>query len=138
MYKEIVEKIIELLKADSELAEPSKIRRYFFGYPPKPTVYPFISVRWAGGPVSQESAGKERYEMRFEILIVDQSPSEDQAERSVMDKAERVDDVLEADVTLGGLVDYSRVTDYASESVVAGSYSIVGARVTLTAYKIKL
>ncbi|WP_309492312.1 hypothetical protein [Candidatus Hecatella orcuttiae] len=34
MYKEIVQKIIDLLKADAALSEPAKVKKYYFGIPP--------------------------------------------------------------------------------------------------------
>ncbi len=137
MYREIVEKIVELLKSDPELVEPSKIRRYYFGYPVKVTVFPFISVRWIGGLVTVKTTKKRSYEINIEILVVNQSAVEDLAEKSVMDFAEKIDEVLSKNPTLDGLVDDSRLVNIETECKISGSYAISGVALTLTAFKTK-
>jgi len=137
LYREIVEKVIELLKSDPELSEPTKVKRYYFGFPVRVDVYPFISVRWTGGPITVQTTKKRRYEINLEIFVADQSTVEDLAEKSVMNLTEKIDEVLSQNPTLDGLVDESYLTNIESESTVKGSYTIVGVRITLTAFKIK-
>jgi hypothetical protein len=105
-------------------------------FPSSITAYPFIAVKWTGGPVEASTSRKERYEIGFEIAIVDASAREDEAEKSVMSLVEKVDDVLDGNPTLDGLVDNSRVTEIASETGLARRGGvIVGALVRLTCSK---
>lgn len=134
MYKEITQKILDLLQADPTLS--GKVKRWHFGFPASVTAYPFIAVRWMGGPVEASTSRKERYEIGFEIAVVDASVKEDEAEKSVMDMVEKVDNVLDGNPTLDGLVDDSRIAEIASETGLARRGGvIVGALVRLTCFK---
>ena len=106
-YKAIVQKIIDLLKANTNLSEPSSIRKWYFGIPVKPIGYPFGYVQWNGrNPASgRHSFGRFHYDLSFEIGISDRSVNEDDAEKSVYDKIGYVEDVLNSNPTLGGLVE---------------------------------
>ena len=136
VYQEIVNKIITLLKADANLAEPDKIKKYYLGRPAIWHNYPFISVRWVGGPINPETTVKERYEHDFEILVADRSIHEDYAEKKVMDFAEDIDRVLDANPTLDGLVVDSHLSNVISDTEPEGSQAVVGAIVTLSTLRI--
>lgn len=106
VYKEIVQKIIDLLKTDADLSEPSKIKKYYFGVPIKPPDrYPAIYVQFS----DRKSTGKANikqflYNLTFEIGVADKAVKEDDAEKSVYDKIEKVENVLRGNSTLDGLV----------------------------------
>lgn len=106
VYKEIVEKVIELLKADSSLSEPEKVAKYYFGAPIGSTVYPYCYVQF----VRKSATGISEitrflYGLTFEIGFVDRNVDQDVAERSVYDKLERAEEVLDSNPTLDGLVE---------------------------------
>ncbi|MGP3667606.1 MAG: hypothetical protein ACKD6N_03560 [Candidatus Bathyarchaeota archaeon] len=134
MFEEIINKILDLLKNDEELA--AKVRKWYFGFPVEPQVFPYIGVKFRGCRVTSETTLKERYEMFFEILVVDAKMREDEAEINVLSMVERVDQVLTENLSLDGLVDYAYVSEISSE---AGGLEkggiIVGALVTVTALK---
>ena len=137
MYKEITQKILDLLKADQTLNQT--IKKWYFGFPPTPTQYPFVAVRWVGGPVTVMTGRKERYQISFEITVVDSSQKEDVAEKSVMDLVEKIDDVLDNNPTLDGLVDDSHISEIVSESGLGERGEVlVGAMVMLTTFKTKI
>lgn len=105
MLKEITQKIIDLLKANENLSEPNKIAKYYFGIPKRIEYYPIIYVQLN----SREYAGKADinrflYSLKYEIGIVDRQVNEDDAEKSVYDKIEHIEVVLDANPTLDNLV----------------------------------
>ena len=137
MYREIVEKVIEILKSNPDLSEPEKIKRYYFGFPAKIDVYPFISVRWVGCTITIQTVKRRRYEVNLEIFVADQSTVEDLAEKSVMGLTEKIDEVLSQNPTLDGLVDESYLLGVESESMVMGTYTVAGVRILFRAFKLK-
>ena len=137
MYKEIVEKILNLLQADATLSQT--VKKWYFGFPPNPTQFPYIAVKFRGSRVRVETSYKERYEMDFEILVVDTSMKEDDAEKSVMSLVETVDNVLDGNPTLDGLVDDSHISEVASETALTEKGGVmVGALIMFTCFKTKI
>ncbi|MEM3708826.1 MAG: hypothetical protein QXF43_04200 [Nitrososphaerales archaeon] len=107
MLKDIVQKIIDLLKADSDLSYPDKIKEYHFGAPITfakiryPSIYvQFNSRKYSG----KANVNQFLYDLIFEIGIADRSVKEDEAEKSVYDKAEIIDNILSNNPSLDGLV----------------------------------
>lgn len=137
MYKELTQKIIDILKADATLG--ANIKRWYFGEHDirKPnTVYPFVDVKWRGGPVKKLKTGAAvtRRQIDFIIRCVHRHVDEDTAEKFVMDNTEQIETILDANETLGGLVETSRVVEVLSDSIPLGGYSVVG---SLTRLKTK-
>lgn len=112
MLKEVTQKIIDILKADEQLSG----LEYFFG-PPITRKTPFIYVNWVGGPITQESLETVVWRHRWEVVVVDSSKKDDEAEKSVMDKAERIYNVLKANASLKGLVRDSKPVELTAETV---------------------
>ena len=111
MYKEIVQKIIDLLKVDAALAKPTVIREYFFGRPEPwpPTQLPCIYVEFEGGPITTISLGRQKkYEHNYRVTVVHRLTKEDVAEKFVYDKAEAVETNVKTNFTLGNLVQYAQ------------------------------
>lgn len=130
----ITQKIIDLLKADGTLA--AAIKEWCFGVPVKFERYPLVYVKWVGGPVKPVTMAKEVYEARWHIVVVDRHYDEDVAEKAVMDYSVKIDDVLDANPTLGGTVDECYVERVESESTVMEDYAVTGARFTLYTRKV--
>lgn len=134
MYKELTQKIIDILKADATLA--ANIKTWYFGEHDirKPnTRYPFIDVKWRGGPVDKTKTGAviTRRQIDFIIRVVHRHVDEDTAEKFVMDNTEQVETVLDGDSTLDGLVDDSRIVEVLSDSIPLGGYAVVGSMTRL-------
>ena len=108
MYKEIVQKIIDLLKADANLAKPSVIKEYFFGRPEPwpPSKLPCIYVEFEGGPIRSMGIGDatKRYDHNYRVTVVHRLTKEDAAEKFVYDKAEAVEANIKTNKTLDDLV----------------------------------
>jgi len=138
LYKEITQKIIDLLKADADLSEPSKIKKYYFGVPVKPPDrYPTVYVQFDGRRATGKANIKQfLYELTFEVGIADRAVKEDDAEKSVYDKAEKVESVLRANPDLAGLVADTR-SEWEIEVVRAREedYAISMARIFCTFQK---
>lgn len=131
--KDMVQKYIDLLKAQTGLEEPSDIKKYHFGAPKKtPTRYPVIYVQLDERTYSGESdINRYLYDHRFEIGVMDRVVREDDAEKSVYDKIELIDTVLDANPTLDGLaVDQSLPRDYTVVHATEGNYALAFARIT--------
>ncbi len=104
-YKEIVQKTIDLLKADENLLEPDKIKRYYFGVPVRFDLYPFIYVQLnERRPSGKANVHQFEYDIILEIGIADRAVNEDDAEKSVYDKIEYIENVLNTNPSLDGLV----------------------------------
>jgi len=104
-YKEIIQKTIDLLKADENLSEPDKIKKYYFGLPIRFDLYPFIYVQWSERKATgKASISQFEYELILEIGVADRSIDEDIAEKSVYDKIEYIENVLNSNPSLDGLV----------------------------------
>ncbi|OYT55910.1 MAG: hypothetical protein B6U77_00775 [Candidatus Hecatellales archaeon ex4484_218] len=137
MFKEVTQKILDLLQADATLNQT--VKKWYFGFPVEAFAYPFIAVRWVGGPVTVMTGSKERYEINFEIGVVCSSQKEDEAEKQVMDLVEKIDEILDNNPTLDGLVDDSHISEIRSETGLTEKGSIlVGALIMLTTFKTKI
>lgn len=123
----VVDKILEILKASSELQE---IKQWFLGEPVRTKGYPFGWVEWVGGPV-EPGVAKETFKDAFNVVVADRHINEDKAERRAMNYAKKVKDALYADRTLGGLVGALWLEHRAKEKVFdTEDYSIIGIGLT--------
>lgn len=135
MLKEISQKIIDILKADTELGVPAE--NFFFGPPFTRNRTPFVYVSWAGGPIRLEALGRELWRHDWHVVVVDVAKQDDTAEKSVMDKVERIREDLRKNPTLDGLVRDSLPVSIEGETVTVGTdwgkvtQIIAGARLTL-------
>jgi hypothetical protein len=114
LYKEVVSKIIDLLKVDEALAKPTVIKEYFFGRPEPwpPTHLPCVYVEFEGGPIATVSVGgMKRYDHNYRVTVVHRLTKEDVAEKFVYDKAEAVEANIKTNQTLDGLVSSAVVVD---------------------------
>jgi hypothetical protein len=115
LYKEIVQKIIDLLKVDTVLLRPTIIKEYFFGRPTPwpPSQLPCIYVDFEGGPIASMGlgGGKKRYDHNYRATVVHRLTKEDVAEKFVYDKAEAVEANVKTNKTLGDLVTSAIVVD---------------------------
>ncbi len=114
--EQITQKIIDVLKADSELSGLS----YYFG-PPLTRQTPFVYVKWIGGPVIRETLQGVVWRHRWEVVVVDSSKQDDIAEKSVMSKATRIYNVLSGNPTLDGLVREAKPVELTAETVVVAT-----------------
>ena len=133
MYKEIADTILATLKANATLKK--EIRAWYFGEHDirKPnTRYPFIDVKWIGGPVTKLKTGAviTRRKIGFQIRVIAQHYDEDKAEKKVMELTELIESIFDVDQTLGGTVVTSTITDIISDSIPIGGYSVVGSATT--------
>ncbi|MCP8316518.1 MAG: hypothetical protein H3Z51_06625 [archaeon] len=104
-YKEIIQKVLDLLKADENLSEPDKIKKYHFGLPIHLDLYPFIYVQWnERRATGKANISQFEYELILEIGVADRSIDEDIAEKSVYDKIEYIESELNGNPSLDGLV----------------------------------
>lgn len=143
MYKEIVQAILDILKADGTL--DAYVKAWYFGQhnPDKPgTQYPFIDVKLRGGPVDKTKTGGSviitRREIEFDIRLIGRDVNEDVVEKAVLDKTETIESVLDANETLnpgtGATVETSEIIRVDSDAITIGGFSVVG---SLTVLKIK-
>jgi hypothetical protein len=136
MYKQIVQKLIDLLSTDSELAKPTVIRDYYFGRPAKLGRFPCIYVEFEGGPIASMGIGgtAKRKDHNYRVTVAHRLTKEDVAEKFVYDKAEAVEANIKTNKTLGGLVTSAVVVDArrVDEPV---DYSLKQVRVTIQTFK---
>jgi len=104
MYKEIIDKIIAILKAYTGLIEPTDIRKYFVGEPLKIYDYPTIYVELEQDALDKETTDKTRHLMDFGIVVVNRNADPEKADKDALDLAEKVRAALEANATLDALV----------------------------------
>ena len=134
MYKEIVQKIIDILKSNPDL---SSVKEYHFSSPINFKRYPFIYVQFEGRKYSgKANLNNFLYDLIFEIGVADRSVKEDEAEKSVYDKVEAIDNSLNNNPSLDGLVSDIKLSRdieivHASES----DYAVALARVIHVARK---
>lgn len=138
MYEEITQKILDLLEANPTLK--SEIKAWYFGEHDikKPnTRYPFIDVKWNGGPVKKVKTGTviTRREIDFRIRCVAQNYDEDLAEKKVMELTEIIETVMDTNETLDGEAVTSTITEVYSDAMAIGGYSVVGSFTTLKVKK---
>lgn len=134
MYKEITQEIIDILKADETLG--SNVITYYFGEHDlrKPaTRFPFIDVKWRGGPVKKVKSGTliTRRTIDFMIRCVQRHVEENIAEQFIMENTEQIETVLDAEPTLDGTVESHEITEILSDSIAEGGYSVVGSLIRL-------
>lgn len=134
MYSEITQKILELLEANIK-----EVKTFYFGKHDirKPnTRYPFIDVKWRGGPISKTKTGTTitRRQIDFEIRCVHRHVNENVAEKFVMARTEEIETVLDANNTIGELAESSRVTEAVSDMISQGGYCVVA---SLTGLRVK-
>lgn len=98
----VTQKILSLLKADSELDIPEA--NFFHGPPFTRNLTPFCYAVWNGGPVQAETFDTEVWQHTWSVVIVDAAKEDNVAEQSVLAKIERAKEVLAANPTLDGLV----------------------------------
>ena len=136
MYKEIVQKIIDLLSADPALAKPSVIREYYFGRPAKLRRFPCIYVEFEGGPIASMGIGgaSKRKDHNYRITVTHRLTKEDVAEKFVLDKAEAIETNVKTNKTLEGAVISAVVVDThrVDEPL---DYSLKQIRVTVKTFK---
>lgn len=134
MLKEIGWKILDILKADTELGIPAD--NFYFG-PPFTRKTPLCYVVWTGGPIKLESFHDEVWLHEWDVVIVDSAKEDNVAEESVLNKIERARQDLAANPTLDGLVRDCRATRMEGETMTIGTEwgkpveIIAGARLTL-------
>lgn len=138
MYEEITQKILDLLKANVTLKK--EVAAWYFGEHSikKPnTRYPFIDVKWRGGPLKKIKTGTliTRREIDFQIRCLVQHYNEGVAEKKVMELTELIETVLDANEKIGDLVVTSTITEVFSDSISIGGYSIVGSQTILKTKK---
>ncbi len=100
MLKEITDKIVDILDADTQLADYS----LFWGPPFTRDQPRFIYVKWIGGPIRPEDSRHDLWLHRWDIVLIVITEEDDVGEKEVQDKIERVRAVLMANPTLDGLV----------------------------------
>lgn len=138
MYEEMTQAILDMLEAASTIGP--NIKRFYFGEHDlrKPdTLFPFIDCKWLGGPIATTKTGAtiKRRQSDFAIRCIHRNVNEDVAEKFVMDMAEKIEAVLDADDTLNGEVESSVILEVLSDSMPEGGYSVVGTRILLTTKK---
>lgn len=136
MYKEIVQKIIDLLSADQALAKPSVIREYYFGRPAKLQRFPCIYVEFEGGPVSSMGIGgvSKRKDHNYRVTVAHRLTKEDVAEKFVYDKAEAIETNIKTNKTLEDVVTSAVVVDIRRIDELL-DYSLKQVRVTIKTFK---
>ena len=134
MRREITQKILDLLKEDETLK--AKVKQFHFGVPTKYQVFPLIYVKRVGGPISPATGSKKQHEIDYHVVVIDRHVDGVEAEESVNNLSDRVEEVLDENPTIGGLVRDSRFTREESESIIHGDYAVVGTRLTLQTTKL--
>ncbi|MEM3646561.1 MAG: hypothetical protein QW334_00250 [Thermofilum sp.] len=140
MRREIVSRIIEILKNDAELAE--KVKYFYFGRPVKALDWPFIVVEPAaigGDNIAERAHGYWRHVFRVNILIYARSVVPDEAEKEALDLAEHALGVIMAgDVTelvkLRSTFNIYPVALNPEPPLAEGEYLVVIQRLTLEAW----
>jgi hypothetical protein len=134
MYKEIVQKLIDVLKASPDLAN---VKDYYFSSPISFKRFPFIYVQLNGRRFSgKANVNQFLYDLIIEIGIADKAIKEDEAEKSVYDKIETIDDALNSNPSLDGLVsDMKMPRDFEIVHALEGDYSIALAKIIHVARK---
>ncbi|MFQ6053029.1 MAG: hypothetical protein ACE5OO_02200 [Candidatus Bathyarchaeia archaeon] len=100
----VILKIIKVLRVHEDVKEPDVIRKYHYGEPVRKDRFPIAWVGFHGGRTEPDSFGIYKHNHLYSITVADQSHVTDAAEKSVHGLAKKIDDVLKADATLGGLV----------------------------------
>jgi len=117
--KEIQQKIIDLLAADTTINIKSD--HWFYGPPLTKQETPFGFVRWTGGPLTVAAFGKKLWTQDFEVVMVESSNVEDDAEKAVEDKVDAARLLLDSNNTLAGLVQDSDVVSINGDVAFSGT-----------------
>ena len=137
LYKEIIQKILDLLGANEGFK--ADVKEYYFGQRAidDPRVrYPHVFADMDRDDV-KPFVGKEKHEMFYFVGITEKHADKDVALKFVQDKAEKIQNILNANPTLGGLVEESYfVPSMIIDWVPTEGYTVVGARLTLYARKV--
>ncbi|MFQ6052818.1 MAG: hypothetical protein ACE5OO_01130 [Candidatus Bathyarchaeia archaeon] len=80
------------------------VRKYHYGEPVRKDRFPLAWIGFHGGRTDQDAFGIYKHIHLYSITVADQSHAADAAEKSVHGLAKKMDDVLKANATLGGLV----------------------------------
>jgi hypothetical protein len=110
-YKEIIQKIIDLLSADEALKKPNIIREYYFGRPPQLNRFPCIFVEFEGGPIALMGLGGSsvRKDHNYRVTVCHRLAKQDVAEQFVCDATEAIEANIRTNRTLSGLVTWAKV-----------------------------
>jgi len=126
MIKEIVDKIIELLKADSSLNF-----NWYFEPPVRAPSFPYGFVDFVSGEVLETTKTKTLFNLVFYITVVDWKRSnDDNVERAQADRIEKIHSILKANRQLGGQVLDSDITSIAGDYYVTEKGNMLGVRLT--------
>ena len=136
MYKEIVDKLIELLSADPALAKPTVIKEYYSGRPANLRRFPAIYVEFEGGPIASMGIGgaAKRKDHDYRVTVAHRLTKEDVAEKFVYDKAEAIEANVKTNKTLDGLVTSAVAIDTRRVDEPL-DYSLKQVRVTIKTFK---
>jgi len=127
MIKEIADKIIQLLKADTDLAFD-----WYFEPPVRAKSFPYGFVDFAGGPAEKVVGSKSLFTYNFYIVIIHRKRSDtDQTERNLMDWTEKAVNILRSNFTLDGLVEDSRITAVEGDYAFTEQGNLIATRITL-------
>lgn len=135
MYKEIVQKIIDLLKVNANLLEPDKIRKYYFGEPIKILDYPIIYAEHENDAISQGSTDKDEHLIDVGIVVVTRDADPEKADKDALDFADNIRTVLRADPTLQGLVTDSNIVGARFIAGTLENFAVSGVRSVLRCLK---
>jgi len=105
VYTEIVEKYIDVMRTHPALKETLGIT-YHFGAPITAHRYPLIYVQWLGREYGGRSdLHRFQYNLRFEIGVIERHVASDEAEKELYRLIEAVEEALNSNPTLDGLVE---------------------------------
>lgn len=136
LYENIVTSLITIMKAVASLAEPTYIKKYFFGAPISPgDVYPYIYVDWVGGPVKPSTAAEDELTNDINIVVVDRNSNVETCEKSVMTFAQTIKDAVDANPTISGNVDDAYVISVDKVGAKDGDYAVNFVRVLVRTVK---
>lgn len=140
MRKEVILRIIEILKSNAELAE--EIKYFYFGRPVKALDWPFIVVEPAatgGDNISERAHGYWKHVFRVNVLVYVRNVVPEEAEKEALDLAEQALSVVMAGdvselVKLSGTFNIYPVALNPEPPLYEGEYSIAVQRLTLEAW----
>ena len=132
--KTVRDAILTLLQtADPQNGKEDKIKKWFktqlkqASWPSSP----FAWVEYGGGPLKPGISTRSEVQDKFYVVVIDQHAKEEVAEDSVLDFADSIKTALATDMTLGGTVLRSWVSNREKEKLFEKDYSLVGVRLTV-------
>ena len=126
MYSEIIQKIVDLLKADKPTLGVEDI---YFGEPMRWEKFPHIWVDLLDDNQAPRTTGEELHRMRFQIVVMVRAQTAADADKDVLEKAERVETVLKTKRTLDDLVRDSWVVLKEKRAGAMADYAVSGCRI---------